>query len=195
MFVLYGRAVDDRAIAVAQTKKAIEALERSDASLYLNRIALADRYRQAHDADRADELLDDCPVALRDWEWRYLKRRHFEDVTVYPDHDGPVASVALSRRRPLSRLRRFQPGPSTSATARRAASASCRPSRTATRRSRSAPMGSGWPSAAIAGPIDAGVIELWSTKTWSEVKSLSFEGSDAPCPGVQPRQPPARRGS
>src|SRR5207302_745806 len=79
-----------------QTKKALEALQISEASLYTNGIALADRYRQAHDADRADELLDDCPDSLRDWEWRYLKRRHFEDVTVYPDHDGPVASVALS---------------------------------------------------------------------------------------------------
>ena len=85
-----------RSIAFAQTTKALEALQSSEVSLYTNRIALADRYRQAHDADRADELLDECPVSLRDWEWRYLKRRHFEDVTAYPDHDGPVASAALS---------------------------------------------------------------------------------------------------
>src|SRR5262249_8325476 len=65
VLVLYGQAVVARGVAVAEAGKALEALRSSEASLYSNRIALADRYRFAHDADRADELLDDCPVSLR----------------------------------------------------------------------------------------------------------------------------------
>jgi WD40 repeat protein/tRNA A-37 threonylcarbamoyl transferase component Bud32 len=47
---------------------------RAERSLYLNRIALADRYRLANSVDRAQELLDACPPALRQWEWHFLKR-------------------------------------------------------------------------------------------------------------------------
>jgi WD40 repeat protein len=95
MLILYGRAVVARAAADNNAETALNALKRSEASLYSNRIALADQYRRAHDSDRADELLEECPVAFRDWEWRHLKRRLIEEDTVYPDHDGAVRGAAL----------------------------------------------------------------------------------------------------
>ena len=175
MFVLYGQAVVARTTRSRRRRRPSSPAS-SEASLYTNRIALADRYRQAHDADRADELLDECPVALRDWEWRYLKRRHFEDVTVYPDHEGPVHSVALSpdgrylvsvdigqtihvRDRATGRVLELPGLPvHHSAVAL-------------------SPDGQWMAVGGDLGDLEAGVIKLWSTKTWSEVKSLPFVGS------------------
>src|SRR5262249_34839103 len=74
MIVLYGQALVARSHAITQADKALEALNRSKANLYANRIALADRYRTAHDVHLADQVLDECPVSLRAWEWHYLKR-------------------------------------------------------------------------------------------------------------------------
>ena len=68
---------------------------------------------------------------LRDWEWRYLKRRHFEDVKVHADHDGDVLSAAFS---PDGRyLVAVDDGRSIHVRDRgRAASSSCRASRAGT---------------------------------------------------------------
>ncbi|MBI3823926.1 MAG: protein kinase [Planctomycetes bacterium] len=41
---------------------------------YFDKIALADREFQANNADRAAELLKECPESLRGWEWHYLHR-------------------------------------------------------------------------------------------------------------------------
>jgi WD40 repeat protein len=166
--VLYNQAVVARA-------EAVEFLRSSEASLYTNRIALADRYRQAHDADRADELLDDCPASLRDWEWRHLKRRHFEEVMVYADHDGPVRAVAFS---PDGRyLVSIDAGRNIHVRDR----ATCRVldlpgipiENTALALS---PDGRWMAVGGHRGDIKNGAIKLWSTKTWSEVKSLPFVG-------------------
>jgi WD40 repeat protein len=67
-------------------QQALAALDRSESSLYLNRIALAERYWQASNQARADQILDACPPKLRDWEWRYLKRLgHSEVLTLGGD--------------------------------------------------------------------------------------------------------------
>jgi WD40 repeat protein len=176
MSVLYGQAVVARSIAVAQTTKALEALQSSEANLYTNRIALADRYRQAHDADRAHELLDDCPVALRDWEWRYLKRRHFEDVTVYPVH-GAAAAVALSADSRYLVSVNFDQAIHVHdrATGRVRELKGISDGHSAVALS---PNGQWMAVGGDRGTFGAGVIELWSTKTWSEVRSLSFGGSN-----------------
>ncbi len=46
----------------------------AEASLYFNRVALADRYRLAGNVARCEELLEVCPADLRRWEWYYLRR-------------------------------------------------------------------------------------------------------------------------
>src|SRR5205085_3776566 len=58
-----------------QKKQTEEALERVERFRYFNLIALAGRELAASDLGRADELLEQCPEALRDWEWTYLHGR------------------------------------------------------------------------------------------------------------------------
>lgn len=41
---------------------------------YLNHISLAQRELDADNIMRVNELLEECPPELRQWEWRYLKR-------------------------------------------------------------------------------------------------------------------------
>jgi WD40 repeat protein/serine/threonine protein kinase len=50
-------------------------LARAEANHYLNRIALADRERAAHNVAQARRLLADCPESLRGWEWGHLLRQ------------------------------------------------------------------------------------------------------------------------
>ena len=174
MFVLYGQAVVARGTALAQAQRALHALESSEVSLYSNRIALAERHRMAHDADRADELLDECPLALRDWEWRYLKRRLYEDVKIYSDTRSSVSSLTLS---PDGRyLVSVDAGPNIHVSDR------------LTGRAQDLQGFAGENSAvalspdglwmAVGGMIDnrSAGITLWNAKSWTEVKSLSNVG-------------------
>jgi WD40 repeat protein/serine/threonine protein kinase len=51
-----------------------QSLEREQQNSYYQRIQLADREWAANNMTRVDQLLNDCPTGLRDWEWRYLRR-------------------------------------------------------------------------------------------------------------------------
>jgi eukaryotic-like serine/threonine-protein kinase len=52
-------------------------------TLYYMHIALAERELLANNRGRAAELLDACPIALRGWEWYYLKRlAHTAPITL-----------------------------------------------------------------------------------------------------------------
>jgi WD40 repeat protein/tRNA A-37 threonylcarbamoyl transferase component Bud32 len=84
------RLAAQRADAEAQAK---ESLERQ---LYFNHIALAERGFSANDMGRAAQLLKECPPRLRDWEWRYLNHRRFENALSLTGHRGFVFSVAFS---------------------------------------------------------------------------------------------------
>ena len=52
----------------------LKSLEREARTSYCQSIQLADRERSANNVGRAEELLDECPLHLRGWEWNYLKR-------------------------------------------------------------------------------------------------------------------------
>src|SRR5262249_43229020 len=43
--------------------------QRAERFLYFHRMALAEREWSANNIDRVDRLLEDCPRALRGWEW------------------------------------------------------------------------------------------------------------------------------
>ena len=83
-------------------------------SVYLTKIALADREIAANNLVRADQVLDECPVDQRGWEWDFLKRaRHgnvrtasigsvagLNDLAYSPDGRqiataGPAASIVI----------------------------------------------------------------------------------------------------
>ncbi len=64
------------------------ALLREQRSLYFQRIALAERELAAGNIGRAEELLEECPVHLRGWEWHHLKRRPYKPLTFRAHRSG-----------------------------------------------------------------------------------------------------------
>ena len=90
-------AEDQRGLAVANEKIARDRAEELEASLYYNRITLAQRELSADNLGRALELLDACPEGLRRWEWHYLKRLCRLDQVILRDKTkAEVNSVAFS---------------------------------------------------------------------------------------------------
>jgi WD40 repeat protein/serine/threonine protein kinase len=71
------------------------ARDRLENYLYFSRIALAERYLSSGNAHQAEEVLDLCPDALRNWEWYFLKGWCQRESLTLP-HSAPVVSVALS---------------------------------------------------------------------------------------------------
>jgi WD40 repeat protein len=82
----------------AEQARGLEATRRREleAALYRNHIALAQRDWEANHVARADELLEECPRGLRQWEWYYLKRLCHADLRTYRGHTGEVMSVCFS---------------------------------------------------------------------------------------------------
>src|SRR5262249_28484247 len=64
--------------------------------LYFHRITLAEREWLANNVRRADQLLTECPFALRDWEWHYLKRHVHGELRTLRGHTLPLQDVAFS---------------------------------------------------------------------------------------------------
>src|SRR5262249_43130486 len=115
--------------------------------------------------------------ALGDWEWRYLKRRSFEDVRVYGDHDGPVGTAAFS---PDGRyLVSSDTGGSVHVRDRATGRVLKRPGLLGFAPVAISPDGEWMAVGGHLGEIKAGAIKLWSPRTWSEVKSLSGVGEHA----------------
>jgi WD40 repeat protein/serine/threonine protein kinase len=73
------------------------ALRREQRIAYFRRVALAHRELEANGVGRADQLLEECPVELRGWEWHYLRRLRQGSRSPLLVHRGPVAGVALSK--------------------------------------------------------------------------------------------------
>ena len=74
----------------------LKSLERETRTKYRQNIQLADRELAADNVGRAEELLDECPISLRGWEWNYLKRRHYREPVTFRGHGDWVAGVAFS---------------------------------------------------------------------------------------------------
>jgi WD40 repeat protein len=83
-------------VADAARRDAQEQARRLEATLYLNRITLADREWSLGHADRAERLLDECPEGLRRWEWYYLKNLCHADLLTLRGHAGRVLGVRFS---------------------------------------------------------------------------------------------------
>jgi WD40 repeat protein/serine/threonine protein kinase len=74
----------------------VKSIEREVRAKYRQNIQLADRELAANNVGRAEELLDECPAALRGWEWNYLKRRHYREPVTFGGHSDWVSGVAFS---------------------------------------------------------------------------------------------------
>jgi WD40 repeat protein/serine/threonine protein kinase len=66
-----------------------------ETNLYVQRIALAYRELSVDNLGRAQELLDECPVGLRQWEWHYLKRLCRVEPTVLSGGAKEVYAAAF----------------------------------------------------------------------------------------------------
>jgi WD40 repeat protein len=84
------------------------ALQKVNAELYRSRINRADGYITARQNSLADKELDECPEALRGFEWYYLKRLCRRNVVVLPGEDvapnGRAARVRGLQYSPDGRL-------------------------------------------------------------------------------------------
>jgi WD40 repeat protein len=69
-------------------------------SLYLNRIALAERSLSLNNRGRAERLLSECLPEQRLWEWHYLKRLTHADGRNFSANDQTIECLAFS---PLGR--------------------------------------------------------------------------------------------
>jgi len=72
------------------------ALDQARRSGYWQCLSLADRARHAGDLAWAEELLDDCPPALRQWEWRFTKRICNVSLQRIRGHTGSIRCLMFS---------------------------------------------------------------------------------------------------
>jgi WD40 repeat protein/serine/threonine protein kinase len=82
--------------ATADADRAQQAKKREEYQAYVARIGLAAAQIEGNAFDTAEQLLNDCPVPLRDWEWGRLRFLSTQSVEEYPVH-APVVSIAFDR--------------------------------------------------------------------------------------------------
>jgi WD40 repeat protein/serine/threonine protein kinase len=110
------KAVAAQRAEAAERRNAQAALDRSEKSLYLNRIALTERNWQANNPKRAGEILDACPPKFRDWEWHYLYRLvHAEEMILSGDNaayspDGELLATSDNGKDEAVRIRDARSG-------------------------------------------------------------------------------------
>jgi WD40 repeat protein/tRNA A-37 threonylcarbamoyl transferase component Bud32 len=87
------------AIAIGGTVTALQFQRQAqvaEENLYYERIALAHHELAFDNLRRVQELLAECPVSLRGWEWGYLQRRCWFEPTVLRGPEKGLYSVAFS---------------------------------------------------------------------------------------------------
>jgi WD40 repeat protein/tRNA A-37 threonylcarbamoyl transferase component Bud32 len=80
----------------AEKRQTQRALERERHTSYVHRIGLAHREWLANNVGRAEQILEECPADLRNWEWRYLRRLCRAEQLTFRGHAGEVTAVAFS---------------------------------------------------------------------------------------------------
>jgi WD40 repeat protein/serine/threonine protein kinase len=93
-------ALDREILAREEKEKAlqseIQARKDLELGLYFQRIASVERELATGNIARAVELLDECPLHLRGWEWHYLKRARYHPPLVFRGHGSGAMGVAFS---------------------------------------------------------------------------------------------------
>jgi WD40 repeat protein len=91
-----GEAEQAKRAEEAQKTQTADALRRAEQYRYFNLIALAEREYRSGEVGRADDLLADCPEALRGWEYHYLRRLAHVPRTVWQAQKGWVSCLSYS---------------------------------------------------------------------------------------------------
>jgi len=90
-------ALQQRDIADKRTREAVEEAEALERHLTINRVNRAHGEWESNNVAEAERLLDECPTALRSWEWHYVKRLCHVGLLTYSRHAGlGVWGVAFS---------------------------------------------------------------------------------------------------
>jgi WD40 repeat protein/tRNA A-37 threonylcarbamoyl transferase component Bud32 len=92
----YAEALRGQEEARKNAAIAQQARKQVEAALYSNGIARAHFEVLGNDVSRADQVLEECPEPLRDWEWYYLKRLCHPDLMTINAHDNPMTCAAVS---------------------------------------------------------------------------------------------------
>src|SRR5262249_55475647 len=89
--------------AMTYNTRLSQARTAAETNLYFNRLSLASREWIAGNVGRVEQLLEECPPAMRGWEWRYLGKqcRGFERSFFHDQHEEsagffPVTAVAYA---------------------------------------------------------------------------------------------------
>ena len=91
------RESDQRRLAESARQAEAEARQEAEAQLYLSSVALAGREWRVGNMARVEQLLNECPLEHRHWEWHYLKRQeHAGRRTLVGPHFGAVTALAFS---------------------------------------------------------------------------------------------------
>jgi hypothetical protein len=85
-----------RSEADASRENAEHDRKRAEVALYINRVMRAQFEWRDNEVARADQLLNDCPQTLRDWEWRYVKRLCHSEMMSLNTGLGGGLSVCFS---------------------------------------------------------------------------------------------------
>src|SRR5262249_20324715 len=89
------RAEAKASAAALAKQEAADRAKELEINLYYELIASAKHELARRIGSRADELLDQCPLYLRGWEWHYLKRLPFANFRPLR-HDTLVIRLAFS---------------------------------------------------------------------------------------------------
>ena len=73
-----------------------EARNKAHHLVYARDISLAHFEYQSHHVERCQEILQNCPIESRNWEWNYLKSLCKEHLWKSSSSGAPVLSVAMS---------------------------------------------------------------------------------------------------
>lgn len=79
-----------------QRQQAEAALHRAEMQLYHYRVILAEREWSAGHGSRAQQLLDECAVPQRQWEWHYLQRGVRQETEKGVFHGQPLRGLAFT---------------------------------------------------------------------------------------------------
>jgi WD40 repeat protein/tRNA A-37 threonylcarbamoyl transferase component Bud32 len=89
-------AIKERQEANAARDQMAAALARERVNSYVHRIALAHREWLSEDVRRTQQLLEECPADLRNWEWHYLQRLCHSERLTFRGHADAVNNLAFS---------------------------------------------------------------------------------------------------
>ena len=82
--------------AEAAGQEAVGKARELEVKNYRQDLALAERELSVNNVGRAEEILDACPVGLRDWEWHCLKRLRYGDLRALQQYPVAVYSPVFS---------------------------------------------------------------------------------------------------